>query len=183
MDTLAQYDAVLTGRCRPLFQSKAADYGAAWRVLRPSSITDQIFIKVNRVRTLEATGENSVGESIESELIGVVNYCLMALVQCEMGPADTPDLTPEQALQAYDRQAEATRLLMTRKNHDYGEAWRGMRATSITDIMLMKLLRLKQIESNGGHTTVSEGVEGSYADICNYAIFETILLSQLTTAQ
>lgn len=181
--TRAQYDAVLRERCRKLFADKAADYGSAWRVLRPASLTDQILIKVNRIRTIETTGENLVGDDIQSELVGVVNYCLMALVQCQMGVADQADLSTEKALELYDRHADDTRQLMLRKDHDYGEAWRAMRPTSITDIMLMKLLRLKQIEDNNGRTAVSEGVEGSYADICNYAIFELILLTQDTSLQ
>lgn len=152
------------------------DYGTSWRIMRPSSLTDQIFIKAKRIRTLEENGEDfaAVNEGIEPEFIGIINYCAMALIQLEMGPGEA--LAPQRALQLYDRQIDAAISLMLDKNHDYDEAWRDMRVSSFTDIILQKLLRTKEIESNHGKTIVSEGIDANYMDMINYAIFALIKL-------
>ncbi|MDA0729484.1 MAG: DUF1599 domain-containing protein [Bacteroidetes bacterium] len=174
METLDQYDECLAV-CEDLFQRKTQDYGTAWRILRPSSLTDQIFIKANRIRTLQQVGQAQVDEGIEGEFVGIVNYCLMALVQLGL-PEDAPmELTPEEAIRLYGQAKNATRDLMIRKNHDYGEAWRDMRISSLTDLILMKVLRVKQIEDNAGKTVASEGVEANYMDMANYALFALIL--------
>lgn len=175
--TLAAYDAV-AGRCRSLFADKTADYGTAWRILRPSSLTDQIFIKANRIRTLQETGQAKVEEGIEPEFVGIINYSLMAMIQCRM-PKDAPlELETKEALRLYDSMAAEVRGLMIRKNHDYGEAWRDMRVSSLDDLILMKVLRVKQIEDNLGFTRVSEGIEANYMDMANYAIFALILMEE-----
>ena len=177
MDTLAQYDACLA-TCEDLFKRKTLDYGTAWRILRPSSLTDQIFIKANRIRTIQQVGESKVDEGVESEFIGIVNYCFMAMVQCRL-PEDAPmELATEEANRLYDASKDETRALMQKKNHDYGEAWRDMRISSLTDLILMKVLRVKQIENNDGKTVVSEGVEANYMDMANYALFALILSSE-----
>ncbi|MCB9178499.1 MAG: DUF1599 domain-containing protein [Flavobacteriales bacterium] len=173
--TLAQYDAVVE-ECLALFAKKARDYGTAWRVLRVPSLTDQIMIKAQRIRTLQEVGESKVGEGVRPELIGIINYAAMALVQMELGVVDAPDLSAERAVtEVRDRLAQA-RALMERKNHDYGEAWRGMRVSSFVDLILMKLLRIKQIEDNRGATLVSEGIDANFLDIVNYAVFAMIIL-------
>lgn len=173
--TLAQYDAVVE-ECLALFAKKAHDYGTAWRVLRVPSLTDQIMIKAQRIRTLQEVGESKVGEGVRPELIGIINYAAMALVQMELGVVDAPDLSAERAVtEVRDRLAQA-RALMERKNHDYGEAWRGMRVSSFVDLILMKLLRIKQIEDNRGATLVSEGIDANFLDIVNYAVFAMIIL-------
>ncbi|HPF89995.1 MAG: DUF1599 domain-containing protein [Flavobacteriales bacterium] len=173
--TLAQYDAVVE-ECLALFARKAHDYGTAWRVLRVPSLTDQIMIKAQRIRTLQEVGESKVGEGVRPELIGIINYAAMALVQMELGVVDAPDLSAERAVtEVRDRLAQA-RALMERKNHDYGEAWRGMRVSSFVDLILMKLLRIKQIEDNRGATLVSEGIDANFLDIVNYAVFAMIIL-------
>ena len=177
MDTLAQYDACLA-TCEDLFKRKTLDYGTAWRILRPSSLTDQIFIKANRIRTIQQVGESKVDEGVESEFIGIVNYCFMAMVQCRL-PEDAPmELAAEEANRLYDASKDETRALMQKKNHDYGEAWRDMRISSLTDLILMKVLRVKQIENNDGKTVASEGVEANYMDMANYALFALILSSE-----
>lgn len=163
-----------TAICRELFKKKAEDYGTAWRILRPASLTDQIFIKANRIRSIQTKGSQMVEEGIRAELIGIVNYAAMALIQCERGYADTADMTAEEALAAYDAQVSRAVGLMAAKNHDYDEAWRLMRTSSITDIILMKIFRTKQIEDHNGNTLVSEGVEANYLDMINYAIFALI---------
>ena len=174
-ETLEQYDRVFS-RCAELFEAKTADYGTAWRILRPSSLTDQLFIKANRIRTLQQSDQAMVDEGIDSEFIGIVNYSLMAMIQCGL-PADHPmELPLEEARVRYRSAFEATRSLMIAKNHDYGEAWRDMRVSSLTDLILMKVLRVKQIENNDGQTNVSEGVEANYQDMANYALFALILL-------
>lgn len=174
--TSQQYDQVAE-RCKSLFMQKAADYGTAWRILRTSSLTDQIFIKANRIRTLETTGENKVGESIENEYVGIINYCVMALIQLEL-PDDAPKELPlDQVEKAYSHHLATTKSLMEAKNHDYGEAWRDMRVSSLTDLILMKLLRVKEIEDNEGHTIVSEGIDANYQDMINYAVFAMIKLT------
>ncbi len=177
MDTKEQFEQVLN-ECRTLFAKKLHDYGAAWRIMRPSSITDQIYIKANRIRSIETKGVTLVGEGIRPEFIGIVNYALIGLIQLELGYADsTDDMTPEQALEHYDKHAQETLELMLRKNHDYDEAWRSMRVSSYTDLILMKIFRTKQIEALEGGTLVSEGVDANYMDMMNYAVFGLIKLT------
>lgn len=171
--TSKQYDAVIE-ICRQLFRSKMLDYGCAWRILRLPSLTDQIFIKAQRIRSLQENKEQRVDESQEMEFIGVINYSLMALIQIELGVAEQPDLEPKQAAKLYDKQAKLAKELMENKNHDYGEAWRDLRISSLTDLILQKLFRVKQIEDNQGKTVVSEGVDANYQDIINYAVFALI---------
>jgi hypothetical protein len=172
-ETNKQFEKVLAV-CRELFSKKLYDYGASWRIMRPQSLTDQIFIKAKRIRTLETGAENMVGEDINSELIGIVNYGLISLVQLDLGYADNCDITPEKAMELYDEKAQVTLELMKKKNHDYNEAWRGMRTTSYTDLILTKIWRTKQIEELGGETKVSEGVDANYMDMINYAVFGLI---------
>ncbi|MBP5741892.1 MAG: DUF1599 domain-containing protein [Paludibacteraceae bacterium] len=172
LNTNEEFD-VVTAECRALFVDKLKDYGAAWRILRPQSLTDQIFIKANRIRTLETT-DALVDEGIKSELIGIVNYAIIGMIQLELGFAEHEDMTAEQAAEAYDRKMEETKALMKAKNHDYGEAWRSMRPESYTDLILMKLHRTKQIEDNDGKTLVSEGIDANYKDMLNYAVFGLI---------
>ena len=172
--TSRQYDAVIT-ECRNLFEAKTRDYGTAWRVLRPSSLTDQIYIKAQRIRTIEMTGENKVGESARDEFVGIVNYALMALIQLDFVAHGSLEIPLNEALEMYNHQALVTKNLMLKKNHDYGEAWREMRVSSFTDLILMKLLRIKQIEDNRGMTSVSEGIDSGYRDIVNYAVFALIV--------
>ncbi len=173
-DTDKQYTTE-RNTCRELFKKKAQDYGTAWRIMRPSSVTDQIFIKANRIRSIETKGEHMIDEGIRPEFIGIVNYAAMALIQCQKHYAEKPDLTPDEAVQLYDAQVQRAFDLMKNKNHDYDEAWRSMRTSSITDIILMKLLRTKEIEDHNGATLVSEGVEANYLDMINYAMFALIL--------
>lgn len=161
--------------CRSLFTKKISDYGPAWRILRPASLTDQIFIKASRIRSIQTKGERMVSDSVRDELMGIVNYALIALIQCKKGYADTVDMTADEALAEYDGQVRRAKTLMDNKNHDYDEAWRLMRVPSITDIILMKLYRTKQIESHNGQTIASEGVEANYLDMINYAVFALIL--------
>ena len=175
--TTQQYDAALE-KCESLFRKKTADYGTAWRILRTSSLTDQIFIKASRIRTLQEVSESKVDEGVVPEFIGIVNYSLMALIQCELSENHPLELETEEANQLFRKAAETTRDLMLRKNHDYGEAWREMRVSSLTDLILMKLLRVKQIEDNDGKTVVSEGVDANYMDMANYALFALILLAE-----
>lgn len=172
-DTNKQFEKVLAV-CRELFGKKLYDYGASWRIMRPQSLTDQIFIKAKRIRTLETGAENLVGEDINSELIGIVNYGIIALVQLDRGFVDQLDITPDEAMALYDKKAQAALELMKRKNHDYNEAWRGMRTTSYTDLILTKIWRTKQIEELEGATKVSEGVDANYMDMINYAVFGLI---------
>lgn len=159
-----------------LFTKKAHDYGTAWRILRVSSLTDQVLIKAQRIRTLQQVGENKVGEGIRPELVGIVNYAAMALVQLEKGVVESPDLGAEEAVLSVRAMLMQARDLMMRKNHDYGEAWRSMRVSSLVDLILMKLLRIKQIEDNQGTTLVSEGIDANFLDIANYAVFALILM-------
>jgi hypothetical protein len=178
-DTVTLYDDALA-HCRALFEQKTTDYGTAWRVLRLPSLTDQLYIKAQRIRTLEENGSSAVGEGIEPEFVGIVNYCIMALIQLNHPPQTETDwqISPNTALQYYDQQANYVRQLMLAKNTDYGDAWRYMRISSYTDLILMKLLRVKQIENNKGQTLVSEGIEANYADMMNYALFALIKLHQ-----
>jgi hypothetical protein len=162
--------------CRSLFGNKLKDYGAAWRILRLPSLTDQLFIKANRLRTIQDAGQQKVVDSQEGEFIGIVNYSIMALIQMDRGVVSEPDLNLQDALDAYDEQAARIQALMEAKNHDYGEAWRDMRITSLTDLILQKVLRVKQIEDNSGSTLVSEGVDANYMDMVNYALFALILM-------
>lgn len=173
MKTEDEYRAIGT-ECREMFRRKLGDYGASWRILRIESLTDQLFIKARRIRTLETTNVNMVGEGIRPELIGLVNYSIIGLIQLEKGFSDTIDMNTNQAMEAYDRHFEEVLQLMLKKNHDYGEAWRGMRVTSYTDLILTKLNRTKQIEDNRGKTDVSEGIDANYMDILNYAMFYLI---------
>ena len=176
-DTKTQFFAVL-GHCRELFINKMKDYGPAWRILRTPSITDQIYIKVKRIRTLQTTSERLVDEGIEPEFIGIVNYAAMGVIQLQLGVADQPDLTAEEATAWYDKVSTEAYELMARKNHDYDEAWRDMRVSSITDLIMSKVLRTKSIEDHGGKTLVSEGLDANYYDMINYAVFALILLSE-----
>ena len=172
-DTNKQFEKVLAV-CRELFSKKLYDYGASWRIMRPESLTDQIFIKAKRIRTLETGAENLVGEGINSELIGIVNYGLISLVQLDLGYSDSCDITADEAMELYDKKAQLTLELMKKKNHDYNEAWRGMRTSTYTDLILTKIWRTKQIEELGGETKVSEGVDANYMDMINYAVFGLI---------
>jgi hypothetical protein len=174
-DTTQQFEQVMAS-CRELFSKKLHDYGAAWRIMRPVSVTDQIFIKANRIRSLETKGVSLVGEGIRPEFVAIVNYGIIGLIQLELGYAERDDMTPEQALTHYDRWANQTLELMLKKNHDYDEAWRGMRISSYTDLILMKLYRTKQIEGLDGKTLVSEGIDANYMDMINYAVFGLIKL-------
>jgi len=175
--TLEQYDQEFK-KCRTLFEKKTIDYGTAWRILRPASLTDQIFIKANRIRTIQENGESKVDEGIEPEFIGIVNYCIMALIQLEIAEDSALELPANQAISLYDDYAHKVRELMKAKNHDYGEAWRDMRISSLTDLILMKILRTKQIEDNKGKTLVSEGIDANYYDMINYALFSLILMEE-----
>lgn len=164
--------------CREVFEKKARDYGTSWRILRLPSLTDQILIKANRIRSIQESGENRVGDGIVPELVAIVNYAVMALIQQELGPDGEIELPIEKALELYDRHIRRATTLMLDKNHDYGEAWRMMRVSSMVDLILMKLFRIKQIEDNNGRTLVSEGVEGGYMDIINYSLFCLIRLAE-----
>ena len=174
-DTSLQYDAVIK-KSRDLFINKMKDYGSAWRILRLPSLTDQLFIKAQRIRGLQQNEVHRVDEGQESEFIGIINYSVMALVQLKLGVVEQPDLDLEAAIQMYDEQVTQTKQLMEAKNHDYGEAWREMRVSSLTDLILQKLLRVKQIEDNEGKTLVSEGIDANYQDMINYAVFAMIHL-------
>ena len=176
-NTAEQYHTALSA-CKDIFFNKMKDYGTAWRILRPSSLTDQIFIKANRIRTIQQVGESRVGEGITPEFQGIVNYCIMALIQLELTGDDDLELAFHRAEALYESYATAAFDLMERKNHDYGEAWRDMRVSSLTDLILMKVLRVKQIEDNEGQTLVSEGIDANYYDMVNYALFALILLKE-----
>lgn len=176
-NTSVQYDTAIA-KCREIFEKKTQDYGSAWRILRTKSLTDQIFIKAQRIRTLEEKGESRVDEGIEPEFIGIVNYCIMALVQLELGFVAEEDMPEEEVISFYNKYAHQAKELMEAKNHDYGEAWRDMRVSSFTDLILMKLLRVKQIEDNQGKTLISEGIDANYFDMLNYAIFALIQLEE-----
>lgn len=166
----------MISQCRELFEKKLKDYGPSWRIMRPQSVTDQIFIKANRIRSLEIKGVSMVDEGIRPEFVAIVNYGVIGLIQLAKGFADTTDMSNEEALALYDKYITETKELMYAKNHDYDEAWRGMRISSYTDLILMKLYRTKQIESHGGKTIVSEGVDANYMDMINYALFGLIKL-------
>ena len=172
-DTPILFDQAII-QCKEIFEKKTYDYGTAWRILRPISITDQIFIKAQRIRSIEEKQENKVGESIENEFIGIVNYCVIALIQLDLKASDDMEMNPNLVLKYYDQKAEECKNLMITKNHDYGEAWRDMRVSSLTDLILMKILRVKQIEDNDGSTLISEGIDANYYDMLNYSVFSLI---------
>jgi len=176
-NTSKEYDAVIQV-CQDLFSKKMKDYGCAWRILRLPSLTDQIFIKAQRIRGLQQNAVQKVDEGAASEFVGIINYCVMALVQIEKGVIEQPDLSFEEAVLLYAEKIAVTKQLMMDKNHDYGEAWRDMRVSSLTDLILQKLLRVKQIEDNAGHTLVSEGIDANYQDMINYAVFALIHLNE-----
>lgn len=175
--TSKQYDEVVS-ICKSLFEKKMLDYGSAWRILRLPSLTDQIFIKAQRIRQIQELEVQKVDEGEVSEFIGIINYSLMALIQLEIGVVNEPDLDVTQALTFYNKHIDITKELMENKNHDYGEAWREIRVSSLTDLILQKLLRVKQIENNKGKTIVSEGIDANYQDMINYAIFALILINE-----
>ena len=179
-NTSEQYDSVVN-ECRNLFVNKMKDYGSAWRILRLPSLTDQIFIKAQRIRQLQENEVRKVDEGERSEFIGIINYSVMALVQLDLGVVEQPDLSTEEATVLYDKYVKITKELMEKKNHDYGEAWRDMRVSSLTDLILQKLLRVKQIEDNKGKTLVSEGIDANYQDMINYAVFAMIHFNEATS--
>ena len=174
-NTSEEFDSVIAV-CKSLFIKKTKDYGTAWRILRPSSITDQIFIKAQRIRTLEDKKVSMVDEGVIPEYIGIINYCVMGMLQLELTENDPYDLDPADVEQLYDEKVTLTKDLMFAKNHDYGEAWRDMRVSSLTDLILMKILRVKQIEDNAGKTLASEGIDANYQDMLNYSVFALIKL-------
>ncbi len=177
MKTDEQFDKEIAN-CRDIFVKKTCDYGTAWRIMRPSSVTDQIYIKANRIRGLEVNNQAMIDEGPRPEYIGLINYSVMGLIQLEKGFSDTADMDATTAENLYESFLRQAKDLMIRKNHDYGEAWRMMRIQSITDLILMKIYRIKQIEDNGGKTTVSEGISSGYFDIINYAVFALIKLTE-----
>jgi hypothetical protein len=174
--TIQEYD-VAFAKCKDIFIKKMKDYGCAWRILRLSSLTDQIFIKAQRIRSIEMKGSQKVGEDIRNEFIGIVNYSIIALIQLEKGIAEQPDMESEEVQALYEKFYFEANELMQSKNHDYGEAWRDMRVSSLTDLILQKLLRVKQIEDNEGKTLISEGIDANYFDMINYSIFALIKLN------
>ncbi len=174
--TSKQYDAIIK-KCKDLFEKKMADYGSAWRILRLPSLTDQIYIKAQRIRSLQENDIRKIEEDEQAEFIGIINYSLMALIQMDKGIAKEPDIDLHEAITLYTKHAQETKKLMEDKNHDYGEAWRDMRVSSLTDLIIQKLLRVKQIEDNEGKTLVSEGIAANYQDMINYAVFAMILLN------
>ena len=176
-NTAKEYDTIVLS-CRDLFSKKMKDYGCAWRILRLPSLTDQIFIKAQRIRGLQQNKTQRVNEGAAIEFIGIINYCVMALIQIDRGVAEQPDLSFDDTMADYDAKIVHTKQLMLDKNHDYGEAWRDMRVSSLTDLILQKLLRVKQIEDNAGQTLVSEGIDANYQDMINYAIFALIHLNE-----
>ena len=174
--TIQQYNSAID-KCKDIFLKKTTDYGTAWRILRTSSLTDQIFIKANRIRTIQQTGESKINEGIEDEFVGIINYCVMALIQIELKYDNRLELDNKETIQHYQDFSERARDLMVQKNHDYGEAWRDMRVSSLTDLILMKILRVKQIEDNKGKTIISEGIDANYFDMINYSVFAMIHLN------
>lgn len=176
-NTIAEYDSIIK-KCEDIFAKKMKDYGSAWRILRLPSLTDQIFIKTQRIRGLQQNEVQKVDEGQVSEFIGIINYSIMALIQLEKGVVEQPDLNIDESIIEYNKNVEIAKKLMMDKNHDYGEAWRDMRVSSLTDLILQKLLRVKQIEDNKGKTIVSEGIDANYQDMINYAIFALILLEK-----
>jgi hypothetical protein len=180
-DTSSQYDAVIQ-RCKDVFVNKTQDYGTAWRILRPSSLTDQIFIKASRIRSIEEkNGISKINEGVDSEFVGIINYAVMALIQLQHSDDYNLEIHPDEAARLYDEQVAITKALMMDKNHDYGEAWRDMRVSSMTDLILMKIIRTKSIEDNKGQTLISEGLEANYMDMLNYAVFALIKINEETS--
>ena len=175
-NTTEEYEGIIN-TCRELFLKKTRDYGTAWRILRPASITDQIFIKAQRIRTLEEKKVSKVGDDIKGEYIGIVNYCVIAMMQLELSADDAMELPVDRVSELFEEKVHETRELMFAKNHDYGEAWRDMRISSLTDLILMKIFRVKQIEDNQGATLASEGVKANYQDMLNYAVFALIKMT------
>jgi len=173
--TVGEYKEVIKA-CKDIFLKKTQDYGTAWRILRLSSITDQIFIKAQRIRSIQTKGEQKVDDDISGEFIGIINYCVIALIQMNLTEDDAMEMDVDTLEPLYDKHVQETIDLLLNKNHDYGEAWRDMRVSSITDIILMKLLRVKQIEDNQGKTIISEGIDANYMDMINYAVFCMILM-------
>ena len=176
-DTTAEYQQVVA-QCRDIFDKKMQDYGAAWRIMRTESLTDQIFIKANRIRSLQRKKEHLVNEGIEPEFIGIINYSAMAIIQLQLGVVEQPDLDFERASELYKKVLDEAFDLMSKKNHDYDEAWRSMRISSMTDLILMKILRVKELEDNNGKTLISEGLDANYYDMINYAVFCLILINE-----
>ena len=178
-NTSEQYDNVIV-KCTEIFKKKTIDYGTAWRILRSSSLTDQIFIKANRIRTIQEAGSSKVDEGVESEFIGIINYCTMALIQIDLINDKRMEIPSKEVIDLYQNKINISKNLMEQKNHDYGEAWRDMRVSSLTDLILMKILRVKQIEDNKGKTIISEGIDANYFDMINYSVFAMIhLLNKL----
>lgn len=177
MDTISQFDSAIDA-CRKIFVAKLKDYGPSWRLLRASSLTDQLFIKAKRIRTIETTGTSAVGEGILPEFMAIVNYGIIGVIQLEKGAVDSKDITTEQAVALYDGVVKVARELLRAKNHDYGEAWRMMRVSSYTDFILTKIERIKEIEDNDGAVSVSEGIDANYLDIVIYAVFGIIKLTE-----
>lgn len=175
--TIAQYESIIK-ICKDIFTKKAKDYGTAWRVLRTSSITDQIFIKAQRIRTIEEKGSQKVDEGVRSEYIGIVNYSVIGLMQLDLKNDSRTEIPIEEVSTLFDKYANQAKELMQDKNHDYGEAWRDMRLSSLTDLLLMKILRIKQIEDNKGKTIISEGIDANYLDMINYAVFALIRIEE-----
>lgn len=180
MDTSAQYDRIIA-HCQQLFEKKTADYGTAWRIMRLPSITDQLYIKAQRIRTLEEKRVSKVGDGVQEEYVGIVNYCIIAIMQLALTDNRNENLPLKEVMKKYDQVVTDTKELMFAKNHDYGEAWREMRLTSLTDLILTKIYRVKQIENNEGLTVVSEGVKANYQDMLNYAVFALIKLGLATS--
>ncbi len=175
--TSSQYDSAIS-RCKDIFLKKMKDYGTAWRILRTSSITDQLFIKAQRIRNIEDKGMQKINEDITSEYIGIINYSIIGLIQLGLKNDERMELPPDEVSKLFDKYAKEAKSLMENKNHDYGEAWRDMRLSSLTDLILMKLLRIKQIEDNKGETLISEGVDANFNDMINYSVFALIKLAE-----
>ncbi len=176
MTTENQFDSIINN-CLEIFSKKMKDYGSAWRILRLPSLTDQIYIKAQRIRSLQTNKIKKIDEGQASEFIGIINYSVMSLIQIELGVVEEPDMDADSAVVNYKNQIEIVKSLMKDKNHDYGEAWRDMRISSLTDLIIQKLLRVKQIEDNDGQTLISEGVDANYQDIINYSVFALILIN------
>ncbi|MEO9872572.1 DUF1599 domain-containing protein [Ekhidna sp.] len=177
IETEQQYKEIIS-ECKEIFAKKTKDYGTAWRILRLPSITDQIFIKAQRIRSIQEKGENKVGEDIGNEFIGIINYCIIAIIQIDLDETEEMEIPFNKLEPKYDKVASDTMHLLSAKNHDYGEAWREMRVSSMTDIILMKLMRVKQIEDNSGKTLISEGIDANYQDMINYSVFCLIKLNE-----
>lgn len=178
--TSTQYDEII-GQCRDIFLKKNKDYGTAWRILRQTSITDQIYIKAKRIKSIEEKGTKKIDEDVDGEYIGIINYCIIALMQMHLSPNEDTEIADDKLKTLFDDFAKQAKNLMENKNHDYGEAWRDMRISTYTDLILMKLLRIKQIEDNKGKTLISEGVDANFFDIINYSIFALIRLKENNT--